>query len=59
MNMRMLHEAEAQMARAEGLRQAMDRVTNPQARAVLTAQFEAAFALGRQMVLDARDADED
>jgi hypothetical protein len=59
MNQRLMRAAEAQMARAEDLRREAEQALTPEGHAAAIRAFEAAFAAGRLLVIDARDADPD
>jgi hypothetical protein len=59
MNQRLMRAAEDQMWRAELLRREVEQSSTPEEHAERQAAFEAAFAAGRVLVIDARDADPD
>jgi hypothetical protein len=59
MNQRLMRAAEAQMARAEGLRRESEQALTAEGHQMALKAYEAAFAAGRLLVLDARDADPD
>ncbi len=59
MNQRLMRAAEAQMVRAERLRREAEQALTPEGHREGIEAFEAAFAAGRLLVIDARDTDPD